>query len=117
MLSTSRQFKLPSHHRLDAIEKIEFFSVSPEEFRLHRRGLIVLQQDTFNRQSVEFHVRISDLAVPLQTFIGQCFDSSTPTEASLNLQCKFPSIRWRDNLRNGLEPKLLVMFLTCGREL
>ena len=58
-------------------------------------------------------MRISDLAVPRQTNTASVSIRARP----LNLQCKFPSIRWRENLRNGLEPKLLVMFLTCGREL
>ena len=57
------------------------------------------------------------MAIPLQTFISQCFDSGTPTEALLNVPCKFPSLRKRDNVRNGLEPKPLAIFLTLGCEL
>ena len=112
MLSTSHPFKLPSHHRLDAMEKIEFFSVSPG----------VPTAPTVSLFSGRTHsiVRVSKTMCGFLTwrFRGR----QTPPVFSirarpLNLQCKFPSIRWRENLRNGLEPKLLVMFLTCGREL
>jgi dynein heavy chain len=118
MFGTIYQFKSLSQHRLDGMEKIvsNFRSIT-EEFRLKRHDLLDFQQNKFDRDYVEFNVRITDLETSLQQFINQCFDSSTSIEASLNLLRKFQAILKRDNLRTGLESKLTVIFLTYGREL
>jgi dynein heavy chain len=118
MFGTIYQFKSLSQHRLDGMEKIvSNFRAITEEFRLKRHDLLDFQQNKFDRDYVEFNVRITDLETSLQQFINQCFDSSTSIEASLNLLRKFQAILKRDNLRNGLESKLTVIFLTYGREL
>ena len=113
MLSTSHPFKLPS----------------PPPPRRHGEDRIFLGftrssdcTDAVSLFSDRTHsiVRVSNSMCGFLTWRFRCRHSSASDSIRarpLNLQCKFPSIRWRENLRNGLEPKLLVMFLTCGREL
>ena len=90
-----------------------------EEFRLHRSSDCTDAVSLFSDRTHSI-VRVSNSMCGFLTWRFRCRHSSASVSIRarpLNLQCKFPSIRWRENLRNGLEPKLLVTFLTCGREL
>jgi dynein heavy chain len=118
MFSTIHQFTSLSQHRFDGMEHlVDSFKTIMEEFRNKRHDLLDFQNNRFDRDYVEFNVRISDLESALQQFINQCFESIQSIETSLNLLKKFQSILQRDNLRSDLESKFTVIFHKYGLEL
>jgi dynein heavy chain, axonemal len=96
---------------------VDSFKTIMEEFRNKRHDLLDFHHNRFDRDYVEFNVRISDLESALQQFINQSFESITSISTSLNLLKKFQSILQRDNLRADLESKFTVIFHNYGLEL
>ena len=88
-----------------------------DEFRNKRHDLLDFQNNRFDRDYVEFNVRISDLERALKHFIDHSFESISSIETSLNLLKKFQVILQRDNLRSDLESKVIVIFHNYGLEL
>ncbi len=82
-----------------------------------RHDLLDYSHNRFDRDYVEFNVRISDLESALQQFINSSFECITSISSSLNLLKKFQSILQRDSLRNDLESKFTVIFHNYGLEL
>ena len=71
----------------------------------------------FDRDYVEFNVRISDLETALQHFINNSFESITSIEASLNLLKKFQTILQREHLKTDLDSKFTLIFHSYGLDL
>jgi dynein heavy chain len=118
MFSTIHQFRSLSQHRFDGMEQLVLsFKSIMEEFRNKRHDLLDFHNNRFDRDYVEFNVRISDLESALQQFFNQSFESITSIEISLNLLKKFQAILQRDNLRADLESKFTVIFHNYGLEL
>eukprot|EP00397_Hematodinium_sp_SG-2012_P000031 GEMP01000031.1.p1 GENE.GEMP01000031.1~~GEMP01000031.1.p1 ORF type:complete len:4639 (+),score=1050.01 GEMP01000031.1:391-14307(+) len=118
MFSTIHQFQSLSQHRFDGMEQlVESFKTIMEEFRMKRHDLLDFHNNRFDRDYVEFNVRITDLESALQQFINQSFESITSIETSLALLKKFQSILQRDSLRADLESKFTVIFHNYGLEL
>jgi dynein heavy chain len=105
-------------HRFDGMERlIESFNSILLEFRNKRHDLLDFHQNRFDRDYVEFNVRISDLESALQQFINQSFEQISSIETSLKLLKKFKSILQRESLRADLESKYVVIFHNYGIEL
>jgi dynein heavy chain len=118
MFSTIHQFRSLSKHRFDGMEQLVLnFKSIMEEFRNKRHDLLDFLNNRFDRDYVEFNVRISDLESALQQFINQSFESISSIETSLKLLKKFKSILQRDSLRADLESKYVVIFHNYGLEL
>jgi dynein heavy chain len=118
MFSTIHQFRSLSEHRFDGMERlIHSFNSILEEFRNKRHDLLDFHQNRFDRDYVEFNVRISELESALQQFINQSFEQISSIETSLKLLKKFKSILQRDSLRADLESKYVVIFHNYGLEL
>jgi dynein heavy chain len=66
--------------------------------------------NTFDRDFVEFNVDVSSVETSLQKYIDRNFDVITNIEDSLKLLRKFKAILHRDNLRNNLNSKYQTLF-------
>jgi len=118
MFQTIHQFTSLSQHRFDGMEPlVKTFKTILEEFQIKRHDLLDFQNNRFDRDYVEFNVRISDLESSLRQFINQSFEQITSIESSLILLKKFQSILQRENLRADLESKFAVIFHNYGLEL
>jgi len=96
---------------------LEKFRSIVKEFRLKRHDLLDYHNNKFDRDYVEFNVKISDLEASLQQFINQSFSNIKSIEHSLQLLKKFQSILQRDNLKTDLDSRLNTVFQAYGTEL
>lgn len=118
MFKTVHQFTSLSQHRFDGMEPLVLsFKKTLEEFQFKRHDLLDFHNNRFDRDYVEFNVRISDLESNLRQFINQSFEAITSIESSLNLLTKFQAILLREGLRQDLETKFAVIFHNYGLEL
>ena len=109
MFSTIDQFTSLSRNKLEGMEDlIEQFHSIVKDFRQKRHDLLDYHNNKFDRDYVEFNVKISDLEGSLQHFINKSFENITSIENSLNLLHKFQSILQRETLKSDLDSKLNV---------
>jgi len=118
MFSTIDQFKSLSVNKLEGMEQlIARFHQIVKEFRGKGHDLLDYHNNKFDRDYVEFNVKISDLEGALQHFINQSFENITSIENSLGLLSTFQSILQRETLKSDLDSKLNVIFQNYGIEL
>ena len=118
MFSTIDQFNSLSMNKLEGMERlIDQFHHIVREFRLKRHDLLDYHNNKFDRDYVEFNVKITDLEAALQQFINQSFENITSIEHSLQLLRKFQSILQRESLKSDLDSKLNIIFQNYGMEL
>jgi dynein heavy chain len=118
MFSTIHQFISLGDNQLEGMESlIEGFQNIIREFRSKNHDLLDFHNNKFDRDYVEFNVKISDLETQLQNFINDSFESITSIEQSLNLLRKFQSILQRENLKSDVDSKFNVIFQNYGFEL
>ena len=119
MFSTIFQFTALANHNLEGMEHlIKDFNRVIDTFKSKQKNdLLLYQNNKFDRDYVEFNVKISDLEGALQQFINQSFENITNIENSLNLLNKFQKILQRENLKNDLDDKFNIIFQNYGVEL
>jgi dynein heavy chain len=118
MFSTIDQFNSLSKNKLEGMERlIEQFHQIVKEFRQKRHDLLDYHNNKFDRDYVEFNVKITDLEAALQQFINSSFENITSIEHSLQLLRKFQSILQRESLKSDLDSKLNIIFQNYGLEL
>jgi len=118
MFQTIQQFTSLSQHRFDGMEPlVDSFKSILVAFQTKRHDLLDFQQNKFDRDYVQFNVRIQDLENNLRQFINQSFEQIASIEASLKLLNKLQSILQGENLRADLESKFGVIFNNYGQEL
>ena len=95
LFSTIDQFNSLAENQkeLDDMDHIiDQFRSIVQDFRKNRHALLDYDNNRFDRDYVEFNVKITDLEASLQAFINQSFDSISNIEHSLQLLKKFQSI-------------------------
>ncbi|KDO29332.1 hypothetical protein SPRG_05868 [Saprolegnia parasitica CBS 223.65] len=118
MFSTIHQFQSLAEHSLEGMGSlIATFETIITEFKSQKHDLLDFHNNKFDRDYVDFNVRISDLELSFQHFINQSFESITSIEQSLNLLKQFQTILQRENLRNDLDSKFTVIFHNYGLDL
>jgi len=118
MFSTIDQFNSLSKNKLEGMDRvIEVFHLIVKDFRLKRHDLLDYHNNKFDRDYVEFNVKITELESSLQQFINLSFDNITSIEHSLQLLRKFQSILQRESLKSDLDSKLNIIFQNYGNEL
>jgi dynein heavy chain len=118
MFSTIDQFNSLSKNKLEGMEKlIDLFHQIVKDFRLKRHDLLAYHKNNFDRDYVEFNVKITELETRLQQFINQNFEHITSIEHSLRLLRKFQTILQRESLKSDLDSKLNIIFQNYGLEL
>jgi len=79
------------------------------------KALLDYQDDTFDRDFVEFNVDVSKVELNLTQYIDRNFQNIVNIEDSLRLLRKFKSILHRENLQAGLEQKFPYLFQQYSR--
>jgi dynein heavy chain, axonemal len=86
MFSTIDQFTALSRNRLEGMEGlVAHFATIVRDFRYKRHDLLAFGNNKFDRDYVEFNVKISDLEGGLQQFINASFENITSIDHSLAL--------------------------------
>ena len=118
MFSTIEQFASLSQNKLEGMESLvdQFYSIK-KEIRSKNHDLLDYHNNKFDRDYVEFNVRISDLEGNLQQFINHSFENISSITHSLNLLHKFQNILQRDSLKSDLDSKFNIIFQNYGLEL
>jgi dynein heavy chain len=118
MFQTIHQFTSLSQHRFDGMEPlVKSFKEILEAFQIKRHQLLDYNSNRFDRDYVEFNVKIADLECNLRTFINNSFESIQSIESSLNQLKKFQVILQRESLRADLDSKFQIIFRNYGLEL
>jgi len=118
MFSTIEQFNSLSKNKLEGMEDlINKFHGIVKDFKLKKHNLLDYHNNKFDRDYVEFNVKITDLEASLQQFINSSFENITSIEHSLQLLRKFQSILQRESLKSDLDSKLNIIFQNYGLEL
>lgn len=118
LFSTIQQFRALGNHNLENIEEIiGNFDTLVKQFRNKKHKLLNFENNTFDRDFVEFNVDVSSLETELQQYIDKNFDVITSIEDSLKLLRKFQSILKRENLKNSLDSKYTIIFQNYGLEI
>ncbi|CAE8616980.1 unnamed protein product [Polarella glacialis] len=120
MFSTIHQFNQLRKHlkSMDGIHQlVGSFQSIVDDFKVKRHDLLDFLNNRFDRDYVEFNVRISELESALQDFINQSFTNITSVDTSLKLLSKFQSILQHGSLRTDLESKFSVIFHNYGADL
>jgi dynein heavy chain len=111
LFSTIKQFKTLEKHNLEHISPIvNTFQNFVAQFKKKNHKLLDFNNNTFDRDFVEFNVDVSSVETQLQKYIDQNFTVITNIEDSLKLLRKFKAILHRDNLRNNLDKKYTTLF-------
>jgi len=120
MFGTIDQFNSLSKNKLEGMDKlIDQFKLIVKNFQLSMKqyDLLDAARVEFDREYVDFNVKITDLEAALQQFINFSFENISSIEASLALLKKFQTILARESLKSELDSKLNIIFQTYGNEL
>lgn len=118
MFSTIDQFTMLAENKLEGMEPlVEVFLQIKQEFRTKNHELLDYHNNKYDRDYVEFNVRISELETSMQEFIDHSFENISSITHSLDLLHKFQNILQRESLRADLDSKLNIIFLNYGLEL
>ena len=118
LFTTVDQFTSLSENQLEGMEYLtDQFNTIKTEFKSRNHDLLDYQNNKFDRDFVEFNVRVSDLEGTLQEFVNNSFENMSSISHSLNLLHKFQRILQRETLKSDLDSKLNIIFLNYGLEL
>ena len=118
MFSTIHQFQCLAKHDLEGMDTLTCqFQELVREFKSRDYDLLNHTSNKFDKEFVEFNVRITDLERMLLQFINRAFECVVSIEESLTLLEKFQLILKRDTLKADLESKLIVIFHNYGLDL
>jgi dynein heavy chain len=118
MFSTMQQFRSLELQRYEGLDPlIEAFKEVVKVFRAKGHDLLDFQLNKFDRDYVDFNVKMNELELSLQQFINRSFENIGSIEQSLNLLKSYQAILHRENLRADLDSKLSVIFNNYGQEL
>ena len=118
MFTTVDQFTVLSENKLEGMEPlVEEFSAIKGDFRAKNHSLLDYTNNTFDRDYVEFNVRISNLEEGMQEFVDRSFENISSIRHSLDLLHRFQSILQSESLKSKLDSKLSLIFINYGHEL
>jgi dynein heavy chain len=86
-------------------------------FRAKGHDLLDFHSNRFDRDFVDFNLKMNELEQSLQHFINRSFENIGSIDQSLSLLKKYQAILNRENIRSDLESKLSVIFHNYGMEL
>lgn len=118
MFSTMQQFRSLEEQRFEGLDPlIAAFKEVVNNFRKKGHDLLDFQINKFDRDYVDFNIKMNELELSLQQFINRSFENVGSIEQSLNLLKSYQEILHRENLRADLDSKLSVIFNNYGQEL
>ena len=118
MFSSMQQFRSLAQQRFEGLEPLLLaFNDVVNQFRSKGHDLLDFHSNRFDRDYVDFNVKMNELENSLQHFINRSFENISSIEQSLALLKKYQTILHRENLRSDLDSKLTVIFHNYGQEL
>jgi len=118
MFSSMQQFRSLAQQRFEGLEPLlQAFDEVVGQFRSKGHDLLDFHNNRFDRDYVDFNVKMNELENSLQHFINRSFENISSIEQSLALLKKYQTILHRENLRSDLDSKLTVIFHNYGQEL
>jgi dynein heavy chain len=118
MFSTMQQFRSLELQRYEGLDPLlEAFKEVVKGFRTKCHDLLDFQMNKFDRDYVDFNIKMNELELSLQQFINRSFENIGSIEQSLNLLKSYQAILHRESLRADLDSKLSVIFNNYGQEL
>jgi dynein heavy chain len=118
LFSTIADFDEMFQHNLEGISEVtSTYRQICIEIAAKRHDLFAYRNYAFDRDFVEFNVRINELEAKLLDFIKQSFSTITSIAQSLELLQKFRSVFQRPSLQRDLRIRLDVIFQSYGAEL
>jgi dynein heavy chain len=116
--TTVQQFQSLAHHRMDGMDAhIKRFFDVVDNLKRNSADLLDYTKPAFDKEFIEFSKQIQELEASLQVFINSSFENITSTDNALALLHKFHCILQRQNLRQDLDGKDLVIFHNYGLDL
>ena len=117
LFGTIQQLEILGKNKLENIDEIiNTFKVSVEQFR-KKHKLLNFEQNSFDRDFVEFNFAVSSSKSKLQQYIQKKFEVIRSVVDSLKLLRKFRSILKRDNLRSSLDVQYTVILQNYATEI
>ena len=118
MFSTMQQFKSLEQQRFEGLGPlIAAFNDVVKNFRAKGHDLLDFHVNKFDRDYVDFNIKMNELEISLQQYINRSFENIGSIEQSLTLLKNYQNILHRENLRSDLDSKLSVIFNNYGQEL
>jgi dynein heavy chain len=118
MFSTMQQFNSLAEQKFEGLGPLlRSFEEIVKGFRSKGYDLLDFHSNRFDRDYVDFNVKMNDLERSLQNFINRSFENVGSIESSLSLLKKYQEILHRENLRSDLDAKLSIIFHNYGHEL
>jgi len=118
LFTTIHQFNVLSMNKLEGMDSlVDQFHEIESEFRSRNHDLFDYHNNKFDRDYVEFNVRISNLESKVQHFVNCSFENISSINHSLKLLHKFQNILHREALKADLDSKLSIIFQNYGLEL
>ena len=118
MFSTMQQFRNLAQQKFDGLDPlITAFNDVVKMFRSKGHDLLDFHSNRFDRDYVDFNVKMHELESSLQHFINRSFQNIGSIEESLTLLKRYQEILHRENLRSDLDSKLTLIFHNYGLEL
>jgi dynein heavy chain len=118
MFSTMQQFNSLAEQKFEGLGPLlRTFGEIVKGFRSKGYDLLDFHSNRFDRDYVDFNVKMNELEASLQQFINRSFENVGSIESSLSLLKKYQDILHRENLRSDLDSKLSIIFHNYGQEL
>ena len=118
MFSTIQQFSVLEENKIEGMGSVMGqFSKLKADFRAKRHDLLDFHNNKFDRDYVEFNVRIGNLESNLKEVVNISFENISSINYSLELLQRFQSIFQRETLKSDLDSKLNIIFQNYGMEL
>ena len=118
LFTTIKQFNLLTVNKLEGMDSlVDQFHDIQSEFWSRHHNLLDYHNNKFDRDYVEFNVRISHLESKVQQFVNQSFENISSISQSLALLHKFQNILHREAFKSDLDSKLSIIFQNYGLEL
>ena len=118
MFSTMQQFNTLAQQKFEGLNPLlRNFDEIVKSFRSKGYDLLDFHSNRFDRDYVDFNVKMNELERSLQHYINRSFENVGSIESSLSLLKKYQEILHRENLRSDLDSKLSVIFHNYGQEL
>ena len=118
MFSTMQQFNSLAEQKFEGLGPLlRTFNEIVKSFRSKGYDLLDFHSNRFDRDYVDFNVKMNELESSLQQFINRSFENVGSIESSLSLLKKYQEILHRENLRSDLDSKLSIIFHNYGQEL
>lgn len=118
LFTTLEHFKTLAKDKIEGMDSImKKFSEIQLGFRSRNHDLLDYQNNTFDRDYVEFNVRVSDIENNIQKFVNDAFERTSSINHSISLLHKFQKVFHRDAFKADLDSKMNIIFQNYGMEL